>query len=582
MKMRQGLTRTPRILTGLFSLWLFVFLAPLVAAEEVSSNALKSIDFRTNKDKDAVIVVELASPAAIVDVKRVQEGVSIDLLNTSVKDEQLYLLDVKDFSTVVESVEVFRDTSTTRLVAHINEEYTHDYRLTGRFLEIKVAKIKPNEKVPDKSILEKEGKLISINFQDIPVRNVLQLIADYNQFNLVVSDSVEGNLTLRLDGVPWQQVLDIILQVKGLDKRVEGNVILVAPTDELDLREKQQLEKQQLEQTMGELSSEIIKVNFAKASDIAEMINGEGNISMLSERGSMTIDERTNSLLIRELPENIEVIREIIESLDIPVKQVQIEARIVTINEGNMDELGIRWGFTSINGNNTVGGSIENNLATIGLYNGGGEGEDGGDGDGVGIDDFLNVNLAATSPNATSIAFQVAKLGSDTLLDLELSALQQESKAEIISSPRLITTNKKPAYIEQGTEIPYLESSSSGATTVTFKKAVLSLKVTPQITPDNRLVLDLSVTQDRPGQVVKTGTGEAVAIDTQRIGTQVLVNNGETVVLGGIFQHSITNSVDKVPLLGDLPLLGALFRRSYENVGKSELLIFVTPKVVIQ
>ncbi len=583
--MRQGLTRTPRILTGLFSLWLFVFLAPLVAAEEVSSNALKSIDFRTNKDKDAVIVVELASPAAIVDVKRVQEGLSIDLLNTSVKDEQLYLLDVKDFSTVVESVEVFRDTSTTRLVAHINEEYTHDYRLTGRFLEIKVAKIKPNEKAPDKSILEKEGKLISINFQDIPVRNVLQLIADYNQFNLVVSDSVEGNLTLRLDGVPWQQVLDIILQVKGLDKRVDGNVILVAPTDELDLREKQQLEKQQLEQTMGELSSEIIKVNFAKASDIAEMINGEGNISMLSERGSMTIDERTNSLLIRELPENIEVIREIIESLDIPVKQVQIEARIVTINEGNMDELGIRWGFTSINGNNTVGGSIENNLATIGLYNGGGEGEDGGDGDdgdGVGIDDFLNVNLAATSPNATSIAFQVAKLGSDTLLDLELSALQQESKAEIISSPRLITTNKKPAYIEQGTEIPYLESSSSGATTVTFKKAVLSLKVTPQITPDNRLVLDLSVTQDRPGQVVKTGTGEAVAIDTQRIGTQVLVNNGETVVLGGIFQHSITNSVDKVPLLGDLPLLGALFRRSYENVGKSELLIFVTPKVVIQ
>ncbi|EJI1385495.1 type IV pilus secretin PilQ [Vibrio alginolyticus] len=584
MKMRQGLTRTPRILTGLFSLWLFVFLAPLAAAEEVSSNALKSIDFRTNKDKDAVIVVELASPAAIVDIKRVQEGLSIDLLNTSVKDEQLYLLDVKDFSTVVESVEVFRDTSTTRLVAHINEEYMHDYRLTGRFLEIKVAKIKPNEKAPDKSILEREGKLISINFQDIPVRNVLQLIADYNQFNLVVSDSVEGNLTLRLDGVPWQQVLDIILQVKGLDKRVDGNVILVAPTDELDLREKQQLEKQKLTEEMGELSSEIIKVNFAKASDIAEMINGEGNISMLSERGSMTIDERTNSLLIRELPENIEVIREIIESLDIPVKQVQIEARIVTINEGNMDELGIRWGFTSINGSNTVGGSIENNLATIGLYNGegGGDGGDGGDGDGVGIDDFLNVNLAATSPNATSIAFQVAKLGSDTLLDLELSALQQESKAEIISSPRLITTNKKPAYIEQGTEIPYLESSSSGATTVTFKKAVLSLKVTPQITPDNRLVLDLSVTQDRPGQVVKTGTGEAVAIDTQRIGTQVLVNNGETVVLGGIFQHSITNSVDKVPLLGDLPLLGALFRRSYENVGKSELLIFVTPKVVIQ
>lgn len=579
--MRQGLPSRPKKLTGLFTFWLFLLLAPLAHAEGAQSNALKSIDFRTNKDKDAVIVVELASPAAIVDIKRVQEGLSIDLLNTSVADEQLYLLDVKDFSTVVESVEVFREVSTTRLLAYIDEGYTHDYRLSGRYLEVTVSKLKPNEKVPDKSILDKQGKLISINFQDIPVRNVLQLIADYNQFNLVVSDSVTGNLTLRLDGVPWQQVLDIILQVKGLDKRVDGNVILVAPKDELDLREKQQLEKQKLEQEMGELSSEIIKVNFAKASDIAEMINGEGNISMLSDRGNMTIDERTNSLLIRELPENIAVIREIIESLDIPVKQVQIEARIVTINEGNMDELGVRWGFTSTNGSNTVGGSIESNLATIGLYDAGGsEGEDGGSS--VGIDDFLNVNLAATNPSATSIAFQVAKLGSDTLLDLELSALQQESKAEIISSPRLITTNKKPAYIEQGTEIPYLESSSSGATSVTFKKAVLSLKVTPQITPDNRLVLDLSVTQDRPGQVVKTGTGEAVAIDTQRIGTQVLVNNGETVVLGGIFQHSITNSVDKVPLLGDLPLLGALFRRSYENVGKSELLIFVTPKVVIQ
>jgi len=577
--MRQGLTRTPRMLTGLLSFWLVLLFTPFALADSGMSNALKSIDFRTNKDKDAVIVVELSSPAAIVDIQRVQEGLSIDLLNTSVKDEQLYLLDVKDFSTVVDSVEVFRDTSTTRLVTHISDDYTHDYRLAGRYLEITVSKLKSDEKIPDKSILEKEGKLISINFQDIPVRNVLQLIADYNQFNLVVSDSVEGNLTLRLDGVPWQQVLDIILQVKGLDKRVDGNVILVAPTDELDLREKQQLEKQQLEEEMGELSSEIIKVNFAKASDIAEMINGEGNISMLSERGSMTIDERTNSLLVRELPENILVIRDIIESLDIPVKQVQIEARIVTVSEGNMDELGIRWGFSSINGNNTVGGSIENNLATIGLYEGDGEEGEGGS---VGIDDFLNVNLAATNPSATSIAFQVAKLGSDTLLDLELSALQQESKAEIISSPRLITTNKKPAYIEQGTEIPYLESSSSGATTITFKKAVLSLKVTPQITPDNRLVLDLSVTQDRPGQVVKTGTGEAVTIDTQRIGTQVLVNNGETVVLGGIFQHSITNSVDKVPLLGDLPLLGALFRRSYEKVGKSELLIFVTPKVVIQ
>ncbi|MEZ9700826.1 type IV pilus secretin PilQ [Vibrio sp. 10N.261.46.E12] len=538
-------------------------------------NKLENIDFRVNKDKDAIIILELATTTAVVDVQRAQEGLSIELLNTQVDDDKLYLLDVKDFATLVEGIEVYKETPSTRLLATISSDYQYEYNLKGRFIEVVISKPVIDEATKEKSILEKEGKLISINFQDIPVRNVLQLIADYNDFNLVVSDSVAGNLTLRLDGVPWQQVLDIILQVKGLDKRVDGNVILVAPKAELDLREQQALEKSRLEEELGELKSEIIKINFAKATDIADMIGGEGAVSMLSDRGSITIDERTNSLLIRELEENIAVIRGIIESLDIPVKQVQIEARIVTVTEGNLDELGVRWGVSSTNGSFTVGGSIEgNHPSAITPY-------DDDSGSSV-IDDYLNVNLGATSPNASSIAFQVAKLGSDTLLDLELSALQQESKAEIISSPRLITTNKKPAYIEQGTEIPYLESSSSGATSVAFKKAVLSLKVTPQITPDNRLVLDLSVTQDRPGQVVKTGTGEAVAIDTQRIGTQVLVNNGETVVLGGIFQHSVSSTVDKVPLLGDLPVLGALFRRSYENVGKSELLIFVTPKVVIQ
>lgn len=543
-----------------------------VAAETAQTNELKGIDFRVNKNKDAVLIVELASPSTVVNVQKVADGLQIELLKTDVSNEKLYVLDVKDFATVVESIEVLRKEPSTQLLATIHGEFKYDYSLKGKYLEVVIGKLKEQEKPKPKSILEKEGKLISINFQDIPVRNVLQLIADYNAFNLVVSDSVTGNLTLRLDGVPWQQVLDIILQVKGLDKRVDGNVILVAPKEELDLREKQQLEKARLAEKLGDLRSEIIKINFAKASDIAQMIGGEGAVSMLSERGSISIDERTNSLLIRELAENIVVIRQIVESLDIPVKQVQIEARIVTVNEGNLDELGVRWGFTSTNGNNTAGGSIESNLFQVGKL---GEST-------LPVDDFLNVNLAATSANASSIAFQVAKLGSDMLLDLELSALQRESKAEIISSPRLITTNKKPAYIEQGTEIPYLESSSSGATTVAFKKAVLSLKVTPQITPDNRLVLDLSVTQDRPGDIVKTGTGEAVAINTQRIGTQVLVNNGETVVLGGIFQHSVNNTVDKVPLLGDLPLLGVLFRRSYEQVGKSELLIFVTPKVVIQ
>ncbi|WP_374144809.1 type IV pilus secretin PilQ [Vibrio sp. NTOU-M3] len=549
-----------------------------VAAEDNPSNTLKNIDFRVDGKQNSKIIIELESPRLAVDLQKAQEGLSIELLNTHVPDDKLYLLDVKDFATHVESIEVFRKEPSALLVASIKGDYTYNYTLNGKFLEVVVSKVEADAVPKQKSILEKEGKKISINFQDIPVRNVLQLIADYNDFNLVVSDSVTGNLTLRLDGVPWQQVLDIILQVKGLDKRVDGNVVLVAPKAELDLREKKKLEQARMEEELGDLTSEIIKVKFASASEIAEMIGGEGTVNMLSERGSISIDERTNSLLIRDLKENIDVIREIVDSLDIPVKQVQIEARIVSVNEGDLDELGVRWGVMSTNGSNSVAGSIEGNLWQAGLYGGDGESGDGA----LPIDDFLNVNLAATAANASSIAFQVAKLGSDTLLDLELSALQRESKAEVISSPRLITTNKKPAYIEQGTEIPYLESSSSGATSVSFKKAVLSLKVTPQITPDNRLVLDLSVTQDRPGDVVKTGTGEAVAINTQRIGTQVLVNNGETVVLGGIFQHSITDTVDKVPLLGDLPLLGALFRRSYQQMGKSELLIFVTPKVVVQ
>lgn len=560
------------VFRGLLCSLLLSMVSLSIAAQAQLHNELKHIDFRVNKNQEAVLIVELVSPSVAVNVQKATKGLSIELLETKVLDEKLSVLDVQDFATLVESIEVFRKESNTQLLVTINGQYQYDYRLKGKYLEVVMSPLTQEEAPQNKQLLAAEGKLISINFQDIPVRSVLQLIADYNEFNLVVSDSVVGNLTLRLDGVPWQQILDIILQVKGLDKRVEGNVIIVAPKQELDSREKQQLEKARLAEELGDLHSEIININFAKASDIAEMIGGEGPLSMLSQRGSISVDERTNSLLIRELPDNISVIRHIIAALDIPVKQVQIEARIVAVNEGNLDELGVRWGFTSTNGDNTVGGSIESNLFQAGLLN---EST-------LPVDDFLNVNLAATSANASSIAFQVAKLGSDLLLDLELSALQRESKAEIISSPRLITTNKKPAYIEQGTEIPYLESSSSGATSVSFKKAVLSLKVTPQITPDNRLVLDLSVTQDRPGEVVKTGTGEAVAINTQRIGTQVLVNNGETVVLGGIFQHSISNTVDKVPLLGDLPLLGVLFRRSYEQVGKSELLIFVTPKVVIQ
>ncbi len=554
---------------GTVYLWALIISTDLIATPQ--TNQLVDVSFELDKQKRAVVVVELSHVGSVVDISAESQGIKIVVKQTQIASDKLAILDVTDFSTAVNQIELFDDSPDVRIFVETAMAVQYQYTMHGKQLKVTILPLSQQQSDEQKLFGSHSGKLTSINFQDIPVRSVLQLLADYNHFNLVASDSVQGNLTLRLDGVPWTEVLDIILRVKGLDKRVKGNIIMVAPKTELDLQEKQALEKSRLAEQIGQLKSEIININYAKVADVAAMIGGDSDVSMLSERGSVAIDERTNALLVRELPENLRVIKEIIASLDIPVKQVQIEARVVTIKEGNIEELGIRWGYTSINGDTTIGSTIEGNLASSGI--GGGE---------VDIDDFLNVNLGALSDNAASIAFQVASLGSNTLLDLELFALQSESKAEIISSPRLITTNKKSAYIEQGTEIPYLKSTSSGATAVEFKKAVLSLTVTPQITPDNRLILDLDVTQDRVGEVLKTLEGETVAIDTQRIGTQVLVNDGETVVLGGIFQHAMTSKVDKVPVLGDIPGLGALFRRTYENIGKNELLIFVTPKIITQ
>ncbi|KXF82784.1 type IV pilus secretin PilQ [Enterovibrio coralii] len=425
---------------------------------------------------------------------------------------------------------------------------------------------------------------ISINFQDIPVRSVLQILADHNGFNLVISDSVDGNLTLRLDNVPWQKALETILTVKGLDKRQKGDILLIAPKTELDEQERLALEKIQFEREMASLRSEVIQIHYASAEEFKEMLEGddedsEESVALLSERGSVAVDPRTNSLIVTDLADNIEVVKALLATLDVPVNQVEIEARIVTVDEGTLDELGVRWGVVNQNGNFTTGSTIQGNWQHTDRIDWLGDGEQP---DTLDIDDYLNVNLGAVSPNASSIAFSIANLGKDLLLDLELSALQSENRAEIISSPRLLTTNKRAAYIEQGTELPYLEASSSGATAVSFKKAVLSLSVTPQITPENKLVLDLVVTQDKPSITVKAGNGEAMAINTQRIGTQVLVNDGETIVLGGIFQHEIANIEEKVPLLGDIPGLGILFRRNYESMGKRELLIFVTPRVMVQ
>ncbi|MCD9485806.1 type IV pilus secretin PilQ [Photobacterium iliopiscarium] len=536
------------------------------------TNQVQDIEFHRDAKGQGVLTVKLKQPQSLVDIRRQGKKLQLDIFDTQLTNEQIHTLDVIDFATVVNSIDTSNVPRGARFMFNMTGNYDYDYRIRGNNLEVTLIKrTQPKATATaNKSNVSYKGKPISINFQDIPVRNVLQLIADYNDFNLVVADTVSGNVTLRLDNVPWPQVLDIILQAKGLDKRVRGSVLLVAPKAELAANEHQVMETARKQQELASLRSELIQVNYAKATDISALLSGSSDgVGMLSERGSLHVDERTNALIIKDTPENIESIKEIVLALDIPVKQVQIEARIVTIDEGNIDELGVRWGVSSIDGDTTIGGSIEGNLGSSGLL------------DDTTVDDFLNVNLGASQNGAASIAFQVAKLG-NVLLDLELSALQSERKAEIISSPRLMTTNKKAAYIEQGTEIPYLEASSSGAVSVDFKKAVLSLMVTPQITPDNKLVLDLEVTQDSKGEEVPTGVGTAVAIKTQRIGTQVLVNNGETVVLGGIYQNQVNNTVRKVPILGDIPVLGVLFRHKMEELGKRELLIFVTPKIVVQ
>ena len=348
--------------------------------------------------------------------------------------------------------------------------------------------------------------------------------------------------------------IDILLYLKDLVKEVHGDVMIILPKEETSALERASISPMDQESLNDPLITDIIIFEHANAAEVAGILSGEGSLAMLSSNGKLSVDERTNAIIIRDKSGNIDSIRQVIARLDRPIKQVQIEAYIVTIQEGNLEDLGIRWGIQTQSSQPSMISQVNEAM--------------------------LDVDLSMVAPSPSNTAFRMARLSQNILLDMELSALQKESKAEVISSPKLLTTNKRPAYIEQGSEIPYLEAASSGAASIAFKKAVLSLKVTPKITSKNDLLLDLQVTQDRPGNPINTGSGQAVAIDTQRIGTQVLVKDGETIVLGGIFQHSLSNAVDKIPLLGDVPLLGALFRRNYLQENRSELLIFVTPKVL--
>ncbi len=532
-------------------------------------NTVQSIDFRRGEKGEARLLVFLQDTQAAIDVHESGGKIIAEFHHTDILDDLLYQLDVMDFGTVVSNIETFKEGNMTRIVVEPNAAFKFTHQQIENIFTLTVEKDDTQRAYLDGGI-EYQGRPMSLNFQDIPIRSVLQIIAGYNEFNLVTSDSVTGNITLRLDGVPWDQALDVVLKIKGLDKRMDGTILMVAPSEELAAREAKELKAKQQVEDLEPLYSEYIRLNYAKAEEFADLLKTDTN-SIISARGSVSVDKRTNTLLIKDTAKSIESVRRMVETLDIPVKQVVIESRMVTVNDNVQEDLGVRWGISDVGSDGAISGTLEGAGGMVGA----------GSYDNIpSLSDRLNVNLPVSSP-AGSIGVQIAKLANGTILDLELSALEEENRGEIIASPRITTANQQKARIEQGTEIPYVEAASSGATTVTFKKAVLSLEVTPHITPDNKVILDLVITQDTRGDTVQTPTGSAVAINTQEIQTQVLVENGQTVVLGGIFQQQIVNSTKKVPLLGDIPYLGVLFKSTSEFNEKKELLIFVTPKIQI-
>jgi type IV pilus assembly protein PilQ len=561
---------------------------PSGTAVPSSGAAIQKVDFRRGADGAGRILVSTSDARVQASLKQEGGRIVIDFPNTALPEEYARRFDVVDFATPVSSFDVTHGPNGARIVVAAAGDFDQLAYQSDRDYVLEV-RPRPKVAVVDPSKREYKGERLTLNFQDIETRAVLQLLAETSGQNIVVSDSVQGNVTLRLQNVPWDQALDIVLRTKGLDKRQDGNVIFVAPSEELAAREKQSLESQKSITELSPLRTEYLQVNYAKASDLAALIKQQGKTSLLSDRGSVSVDDRTNTLLLQDTADRLADIRRMVSTLDIPVKQVLIEARIVIVNDSFSRELGVRFGSAFVGNYGSNDGLMW--VGANGLNSGTGDRgpiiAPGGPG-GVGVDG----NSVATAPAPSRYlvnlpivnpAMKVAMtlLDSDYVVDLEITAAQREGRGEVISAPRVITANGQEAYIEQGREIPYQESASSGATTTSFKKAVLSLTVTPQITPDDRLILDLKVTKDSVGQYVPSATGGLVpSIDTRQITTQVLVNDGQTVVLGGILETDNRDDVSKVPFLGDVPGLGVLFRSKSKKTEKNELLIFVTPKIL--
>jgi type IV pilus assembly protein PilQ len=558
--------------------------AEAVAGE--AKHSLRDVDFRRGRSGEGRIVVDLSDPNTGIDIRQQGKNLVIDLLNTTVPKNLERRMDVTDFGTPVVMVDTFQQGNNARIVVEPKGDWEHSaYQADRQF----IVDVKPVQEDSSKLTRGKRytGDKLSLNFQNVEVRAVLQVIADFTGLNIVTSDTVTGNLTLRLKDVPWDQALDIILQSRGLSMRKNGNVVWIAPTDELATKEKLELEAKQQILELEPLHTETFHLRFQRAENFVKVLTDEKQ-RILSKRGSAVIDPRTNTLFIQDTPTKMEEIRSLIAQVDVPVKQVMIESRIVEATDNFSKNLGARLGifdqtpqggpnggFPVSNGSNTavsLGGQLEGPAYQTGQianptpnFN----------------PSALNVNMMAgtlggVQPGALSIV--LFRSGVARFLDLELSALQSDGRGKIISNPRVVTADQVEAEISQGTQIPYQQSTSSGATSITFKPAVLSLKVKPQITPDDNVIMDIKVTKDTPDYANNTVAGPP--INSKGLTTQVLVENGGTVVVGGIYTGNASETITKVPFLGDIPVLGHLFKNTSTTDQKTELLIFVTPRIL--
>lgn len=577
------------------------FSEPKLGGQSVSIN---NVDFARGKNGEGRIIVDLSDPSAGINIKQKGKTIVVDFINTDVPASLQRRLNVNNFNTPVVYVDTMKQGKNGHMVIEPKGNWEHSaYQADKKFIiDVRQVVEDPNKLVRGTK-LGYAGEKLSLNFQNIEVRSVLQVIADFTGLNIITSDTVTGNLTLRLKDVPWDQALEIIMQSKGLDKRKNGNVILVAPADELAAKEKQVFESQQQIDDVEPLRTEVFTLNYMKAESLKDILS-DPKQKILSKRGSAVLDPRTNTVFVQDIPKYLEQVQAIINKTDIPVKQVMIESRLVIADEKFGKDLGARFGITQTGrpGSSvaTIGSTIGNRPTAVSATGTITQGQHNGTiqtalTDTIRLDKTNNTNstltstdglpdlmsnLPVTKPGAGSFAFTLFRLSAGLLLNLELSALESDKRGKVVSSPRITTANQRKAKISQGTEIPYLQSSSSGAANIAFKPAVLSLEVTPQITPDEKIIMELEVKKDRVGQTVRTGLGEAVAIDTQSINTQVLVGNGETAVLGGIYEQTDRTEIDKVPFFGDLPVMGNLFKRKSLQSDKTELLIFITPKIM--